>query len=65
MKYQKVYSSKIAGELCRRGYRVRATKPNPKKPWLNMFLFEVTDSFKEEFSDLINKTSEGTKNVNE
>ena len=40
-----IYSSKIAGQLCRKGFKVIGTQPNPKKPWLDCFLFEITPEF--------------------
>lgn len=40
-----VYSLKLAQRLCQRGYKIIETRPNPKKPWLNCFLFEKTEGF--------------------
>ena len=44
-KTKRIYSSKVAGLLCRQGFRVIGTEPNPKKPWLDVFLFEDTEKF--------------------
>ena len=43
-KTKKIYSSRIAGALCRKGFRVIGTEPNPHKPWLDVFIFEETDA---------------------
>lgn len=40
-----IYSSRIAGILCRQGFKIIGTQPNPKKPWLDCFVFEVTPDF--------------------
>ena len=43
-KTKKIYSSKIAGALCRRGFKVIGPEPNPRKPWLDVFFFDVIDA---------------------
>ena len=56
-KTKKIYSSKIAGVLCRRGFKVIGTEPNPRKPWLDVFLFEDTDALKQAFDEILIKKS--------
>lgn len=52
---KKIYSSKIAGELCRRGFKVIGTEPNPHKPWLDVFLFKETDALKQAFDEILTR----------
>lgn len=40
--YQIVYSLRIASLLCEKGFKVEKVVPNPKKPWLNSYVFEKT-----------------------
>lgn len=54
-KTKKIYSSKIAGALCRRGFKIIGTEPNPRKPWLDVFIFEVTDAFNQAFDEILTK----------
>lgn len=49
-----IYSSKIAGQLCRKGFKVINTQPNPKKPWLDCFLFEMTPEFSKALDVIMN-----------
>lgn len=35
----KVFTLKIAKQLCDEGYRILGTVPNAQKPWLNVYLF--------------------------
>lgn len=50
---KKIYSSKVAGKLCRLGFRIIGTEPNPKKPWLDVFIFEDTDQFEEALTEIL------------
>ena len=52
-KTKKIYSSKVAGALCRRGFKIIGTEPNPKKPWLDVFIFEDTDAPNYAFDEII------------
>lgn len=54
-KTKKIYSSKIAGQLCRRGFKVIKTEPNPHKPWLDVFIFEETDALNQAFDEILTK----------
>ena len=36
----KIFTVKLARELCNRGFRMSGTVPNYEKPWLNVYLFE-------------------------
>lgn len=42
-----IYSSEVAGLLCRRGFRIIETGINARKPWLNTFIFEDTTELRE------------------
>lgn len=58
-KTKKIYSSKIAGALYRQGYKIIGTEPNPRKPWLDVFIFEETDALNEAFDKILtNRKSE-------
>lgn len=37
-----IYSLWLAQRLCHRGCNLIETRPNPKKPWLNCFVFKNT-----------------------
>lgn len=50
MKTKIVYNTKIAAELCRQGFKVIRTQPNPQKPWLVCYVFEVSPGFYEALS---------------
>lgn len=50
MKTQIVYNTKIAAELCRQGFKIIKTIPNPQKPWLTSYLFEATQELQEALS---------------
>ena len=52
---KKIYSSKIAGLLCRQGFFVIGTEPNPKKPWLDVFIFEATPQLEAAVDKIFNK----------
>lgn len=52
-KTKKIYSSKIAGVLCRKGFRVIRTEPNPKKPWLDVFVFQETEELNQAFDEIL------------
>ena len=56
-KTKRIYSSKVAGLLCRQGFRVIGTEPNPKKPWLDVFLFEDTEKFQNTLDIILSKIS--------
>lgn len=50
---KKIYSSKIAGILCRQGFKIIGTEPNPRKPWLDVFLFENTEALNQAFNEIL------------
>ena len=52
-KNKKIYSSKIAGILYRQGFKIIGTETNPRKPWLDVFIFEETDALKEAFDKIL------------
>lgn len=54
---KKIYSSKIAGILCRRGFKIIKTEPNPRKPWLDTFIFEETDALLQAFDEILTNKS--------
>lgn len=45
-KLYKIFSAKMAHELCVKGFRIVDTEGNTHKPWLNVFLFEDTPEFR-------------------
>ena len=50
---KRVYSTKIAAELCRLGFKIVRTVPNPKKPWLTSYLFENTPELLEALNESV------------
>lgn len=48
-KIKKVFSSKVANQLCHRGFRIIGTEPNMIKPQYDVFLFEETEELIQEF----------------
>jgi hypothetical protein len=42
-KIKKVFSSKVANQLCHMGFRIIGTEPNMIKPQYDVFLFEETE----------------------
>lgn len=51
----KVFTTKIANALCKKGFRVVGTAINNQKPWLNVFLFEDTEELRAAIAELTNK----------
>lgn len=51
----KVFTTKVANALCKKGYRVVGTAINNQKPWLNVFLFEDTPELRAAIQELTNK----------
>lgn len=51
----KVFTTKIANALCKRGFRVVGTAINNQKPWLNVFLFEDTEELRAAIKELTNQ----------
>lgn len=50
---KKIYSSKIAGMLCRKGFKIIGTEPNPRKPWLDVFIFEQNGALTQAFDEIL------------
>ena len=42
----KVYTKRVANELCKQGFKMLGTVINNEKPWLYVYLFEDTESFR-------------------
>ena len=42
----KVYTKRIANELCRQGFKIIGTEINNQKPWLYVYLFEDSEEFR-------------------
>lgn len=42
----KVFTIKLAQELCKQGFRIVGTAPNFQKPWLYVYLFEDSPSLR-------------------
>ena len=51
----KVFTTKVANALCKRGFRVVGTAINNQKPWLNVFLFEDTEELRTAIKELTNQ----------
>ncbi|MCM1217338.1 MAG: DUF5659 domain-containing protein [Lachnospiraceae bacterium] len=45
-KYYKVFSLKLAEQLCRQGFHVVKTEPNRQKPWLYVYEFDDTEALR-------------------
>ena len=58
-KYVKVYRMDYAMKLMEKGHNVIATMPNTEKPELIMWVFESTDTFEQDLSNLV---KEGRRN---
>lgn len=54
-----IFSMKYAGQLIKMGHEVIETLPNPRKPWLDMWLFKYDDTFDEDFNKLQKGVSDG------
>ena len=50
-KYFNSYSSKLAGYLRQRGFKIIGTAPNMKKPQYDVFLFEDTPELRAAVND--------------
>lgn len=46
MKVYKIFTKRIANELCKMGFRVIGTEIHNQKPWLYVYLFEDTEAFR-------------------
>ena len=51
-KYYTVYNMKYAIELKKRGHIVAETVPNPQKPYLIRWVFEVDETFHLDFAEI-------------
>jgi hypothetical protein len=51
----KVFTLRLARELCNLGYKIIATMPNAKKPWLNVFVFEDSEDFRKDLKRLLER----------
>ena len=40
MNEYKIFSARVAHLLCLRGFEIKRTEANMKKPWLSVFVFE-------------------------
>lgn len=56
-----IYSSNIAGQLCRLGFKVIRTGFNSKKPWLTTFIFEYTDALQSALDDIFDDAQKQNK----
>lgn len=54
-KIKKVFSSKIANQLCHMGFKIIGTEPNMIKPQYDVFLFEETEELLEAFDQIMRK----------
>lgn len=51
-KYYTVYNMKYAIELKKMGHKVAETVPNPQKPYLISWVFEVDETFHLDFAEI-------------
>lgn len=51
----KVFKRDIAFRLISRGYRLLDKQPNREKPYFNVYLFEDTEQFRKDFTELQHK----------
>ena len=42
----KVYTKRVANELCKQGFKMLGTVINNEKPWLYVYLFEDSPEFR-------------------
>jgi hypothetical protein len=47
-----VFNIKYAGQLIKMGHKILETMPNPRKPELDMFLFQADPTFDEDLRKL-------------
>ena len=41
----KIFTKRLASELCKQGFQIIGTEINNEKPWLYVYLFENTPEF--------------------
>ena len=51
-KFYRIYSSRIAGLLRQRGFKILGVEPNLKKPQYDVFLFEDTEELRKNLTAL-------------
>lgn len=52
MRTYKIYTKRIANQLCRRRFRMVGTDINDQKPWLTMYLFEDTPDLRKALEEI-------------
>lgn len=57
MKQEIIYSLRVMEKLVKLGYIPVATMPNPKNPRFNCWVFEVTEAFQRDLSELLKGVS--------
>ena len=53
MKDYVVFSQRLARALCKRGFELKGTRINKKRPMYNVYLFENTEELKKAISELV------------
>ena len=48
----KIFTKKVAYQLISRGHNLIAMEKNYKKKWLNVYIFQTTDSFLEDLTTI-------------
>lgn len=48
----KIFTKKVAYQLISRGHNLIAMEKNYKKKWLNVYVFQTTDSFLEDLTTI-------------
>ncbi len=51
----KIFTKRIAHELCRRGFRIIKTEINNEKPWMYVYIFKDSEELKAALTELSNK----------
>lgn len=53
IKIKKIFSSRVANQLCHRGFWIIGTEPNMIKPQYDVFLFEETDELLAAYDEIL------------
>lgn len=51
----KIFTKRIAHELCRRGFKIIKTEINNEKPWMYVYVFKDSEELKAALTELSNK----------
>ena len=59
--YKMIYSLKIAMSLIKKGHKVITTIPNPEEPQYTTWIFQIDDTFEEDFQSIRGGNRNGAK----